>query len=566
MDVTVRTRNVDMLSKLGNGLKRQFELQKLCDVTLTTTNQESPQLTSSIECHKVVLSSSSRYFEQYITDNGDEVNIIDVSPVNIGVMKEVLAFLYNGECLICKSNVFELLDTAKMWVVPDLAAECCRYLINTKTLDNVCYLYEALSKFDHQETSAKLCYFIREHFKELHENKQISCLSVRSFNRIIAFNDIHVDNEDVIFQSAEMIVEKSSGAVDQEDLAKCWELIRFEFMSMPYLIETILFHDLLRYPPQSNYVKHAMAYNHKESKIDNNRSRRTWAAGCDPVNVIRGPTITAQVDNRSLTYINQQKILCRFNKIENSWEEIMKAPDWINHTIVVFSCSAGLIVAGENCSDNGKKVSLLDLHNRCEISYPNLPQAVRGSAIRYWNNTVHLVGGATYTFVNRHWDWYRSNTIYRISQTATTWGQCENELNISVNNPVVAPIDDESCYLIDTSSVYKFDLATCKGTTLPELPRRYGHSNAGVVVYRNHLAVFNRDQVMTLENQRWIIKRYQPLYGLRQVMIYDGEIHACVVDDDKCKIMKYDSENIQWKDTQIPTFPVSDYSYQMTII
>ena len=177
MDVTVRTRNVDMLSKLGNGLKRQFELQKFCDVTPTTTNQESPQLTSSIECHKVVLSTSSRYFEQYITDNGDEVNIIDVSPITIDVMKEVLGFLYNGECLIRESNVLGLLDITKMWVVPELATDCCRYMVNSMTFDNVCYFYEVLSKFDHQVTSAKLSYFIRGHFKELHQNKQISGLS-----------------------------------------------------------------------------------------------------------------------------------------------------------------------------------------------------------------------------------------------------------------------------------------------------------------------------------------------------------------------------------------------------
>ena len=566
MDVTVRTRNVDLLSKLGHGLKRQFELQKLCDVTLTTTNQEFPQLTSSIECHKVVLSSSSKYFEQYITDHGDEVNIIDVSPVNIDVMKEVLAFLYNGECLIRESNVLSLLDTAGRWVVPELATDCCRYMVNSMTFDNVCYFYEALSKFDHQETSAKLCYFIREHFKELHENKQISCLSVRSFNKIIVFDDIHVDSEDLIFQSVEMIVEKSAGAIDQEDLAKCWELIRFEFMSMPYLVDTILFHDLLRDPPQMNYVKHAMAYNHKESTIDNSRSHRTWAVGCDPVNVIRGPTITAQVDNRSLTYINQQKMVCRFNTIKNSWEEVMQAPDWIDPTTVVMSCSAGLIFAGKGCRSNGKKVSLLDLHNRCEIIYPDLPQAVCDCVILYWNNTVHLVGGITLTQDDLGY-WFNSCSyiIYRIKQTKTSWGQCENKLNIKVSNPISAPIDGESCYLIDSSSVYKFSLATCKCAVLPKLPVQYNHSSTGVVVYKNQLAVVTSDQVMTLEKNRWIIKRYQPLTGLRQVMIYDGEIHACVVDGDKCKIMKYDSGNMLWKNAEIPTFPKSDYSYKMTI-
>ena len=570
MDVTVRTRNVDLLSKLGNGLKRQFELQKLCDVTLTTTKQVSLQVMSSIECHKVVLSSSSRYFKQYITDYGDEVNIIDVSPVNIDVMKEVLAFLYNGECLIRESNVFELLNTAKMWVVPDLATDCCRYMVNSMTVDNVCCIYEALSKFDHQETSAKLCYFIREHFKELHENKQISCLSVRSFNKIITFDDIHVDNEDVIFQSAEMIVEKSAGAVDQEDLAKCWELIRFEFMSMPYLVDTVMFHDLLRDQPQRSYVKRAIAYNHKESTIDTNRSRRTWDVFYDPVNIIRSPTITAQVEGKSLTYINDQRVVCRFNKIENSWKTIMQAPKWIDHTTVLASCPAGLIFAGKNCATNGNRVSFLDLHNMCDIRYPNLPQAVYGPAICYWNNTVHLIGGTTY-MPTKLWPlcghWRCSDILYRISQTTTTWEQYERKLhNTNAENPIFAHINDESCYLIGFSYFYKFSLARCTCTALPDLPEQYNHLSDGVVVYKNQLTVFQHDQVMTLENHRWIIKRYKPLTGLKQVMIYEGEIHACVEDGDKCNIMKYDTENNLWKNTKIPTFPKSGYSHQMTVI
>ena len=566
MAVTVRTQNVDLLSKLGNGLKRQFKLQKFCDVTLTTTNRESPQLTSSIECHKVVLSSSSRYFEQYITDYGDEVNIIDVSPVNIDVMKEVLAFLYNGECLIRESNVFKMLDTARRWVVPELATDCCRYMVNSLTVHNVCYFYEALSKFDHQVTSAKLSYFIREHFKELHENKQISCLSLRSFNKIIAFDDIHVDNEDVIFQSAEMIVEKSAGAVDQKDLAKCWKLIRFEFMSMPYLVDTVMFHYLLRDRPQRNYVKYAMAYNHKETTINSNRLHRTWADGCDPSNVIRGPTITAQVDNSKLTFINGRSMVCWFNKIENSWEEIMRAPEWSDHTTVVASCPDGLIVAGKKCGIDGKKVSLLDLHNRCEINYPNLPQAVYGCAICCRNNTVYLVGGTTTTLESNYWDWSCSKIIYIIQQTATSWMQYESIDNIKVENPVVAPIDDESCYFIDSNSVYKFNVSTCKGTALTELQEKYNPVSEGVVVYKNQLTVFKDDRVMTLENQRWIMKRYvRSLYRLKQVMIYDGEIHACVEDGDKCKIMKYDYENILWKDTKIPTVPRCSYPHKMTV-
>ena len=555
MDVTVRTRNVDLLSKLGNGLKRQFELQKLCDVTLTTANQESPQSTSSIECHKVVLSSSSKYFEQYITNNGDNVNIIDVSPIDNDVMKEVLAFLYNGECLICESNVLGLLDTARAWEVPELAAECCRYMITTMAVDNVCYFYEALSKFDHQETSAKLCYFIRKHFKELHQNKQISCLSVASFNKILAFDDINVDNEDVIFQSAEMIVEKSSDAVGQEDLAKCWELIRFEFMSMTYLVDTVMFHELLCDGPQKNYVKHAMAYNHKDSVNINKRNRRTWAA-CKPIRakVTLDTALQIQVDNRSLIYIDEQKMVCQFNKVTNSWKKIMLAPSWIDpcNPSGIALCPAGLIVAAGNRTTYETTVSFLDLRNRREMRYPNISFLIIGCAILYWNDTVYLFGGITGSNY--------SNFVYTISQSGSCWRQ--HQLNINVENPRIAPIDKESCYLIDSRSAFKINLATYKCTALPDLPEQCNTSSAGIIVYKNQLTVVNCDQVMTLENNRWIIKRYAKLYFYHQTMlhVYEGEIHACVKNrldkDYKVRFIKYDFDNNIWKNTNIPEFTV----------
>ena len=589
MDVTVRTRNVDLLSKLGNGLKRQFELQKLCDVTLTTANQESPQSTSSIECHKVVLSSSSKYFEQYITDNGDEVNIIDVSPIGIDVMKEVLAFLYNGECLICESNVLGLLDTARAWEVPELAAECCRYIITTMTVDNVCYFYEALSKFDHQETSAKLCYFIRKHFKELHQNKQISCLSVASFNKILAFDDINVDNEDVIFQSAEMIVEKSSDAVGQADLAKCWELIRFEFMSMTYLVDTVMFHELLSDGPQRNYVKHAMAYNHKDSVNMNKRTRRTWTAS-KPIRakVTQDTTHQIQVDNRKLIYIDEQKMVCQFNKVTNSWVKIMLAPSWIDpyNNSGIALCPAGLIVAAGDYNET--KVSVLDLSSRREIRYPNISRVCAGDrktnetklsvsdlsskrkiicstsnisrvcAILHWNDTVYLV---VVTPQHDRIDWQYSNFVYTISQSGSCWKQ--HQLNINVENPRIAPIDKESCYLIDSRSAFKINLTTYKCTALPDLPEQCNTSSAGIIVYKNQLTVVNCDQMMTLENNRWIIKRYAKLYFYHQTMlhVYEGKIHACVKNrldkDYKVRFIKYDFDNNIWKNTIIPEFTTS---------
>ena len=415
-----------MVVSLGQGLKRQFELQKFCDVTVTTSNPDSPDSSHSVGCHKVVLASSSKYFEHRLTDKGHVVIRIDVSPMNDGVLKEALTFLYNGECLIHRRNVYDLLKTAQTWVVPQLAAECCRYIINTRTIDNVCIFYEELRKLDQDDTSASLSYFIREHFKELHENKQIACLSLTSFNDIIAHDSFNVDSEDVVFASAEMVIQKNSGVVEKSELTRCWELIRFEFMSMTYLVDTVMYHELLRDAPQNKYVKQAVACNHTKMQGSKNRSARAWKDS-ESIQVKANTSPThVYVAKGTLVYINSQNMVCSYNKRDNIWEESMAVPGWIDDTTVMSGYPSGLVVVGKKCNFVGRKVSLLDLQSRCEIKYPDLPEATHGCAVEYFIGTLYVIGGYGFS-INSHfrWSWENKSDVWRISQTESTWTKCQ---------------------------------------------------------------------------------------------------------------------------------------------
>ena len=320
MDETLRTRNVQMLSSLGNGLKRQFELQKFCDVTLTTTNKSSGSGSSaltttnqntasehvtSVECHKVVLASTTKHFEHYLSSRGNEVNIIDVSPIPADTLKETLTFLYNGECLINEVNVFALLDVANTWVVPELAADCCRFIISARTVENVCSFYEGLRTSERSDTSAELCDFIRENFMELYENQQIACLSLASFNNVIAVDAVKVDKEDMVFAGAVLVIDNHPGAVDQEDLAKCWQLIRFERMSITYLVDTVMYHELMRDAPQHDYVKQAVTHlSRQDSSISTSISTaRTWVTS----NAERFITLFTKMNRRNPSVCYEQQ-------------------------------------------------------------------------------------------------------------------------------------------------------------------------------------------------------------------------------------------------------------------
>ena len=100
------------------------------------------------------------------------------------------------------------------------------------------------------------------------------------------------------------------------------------------------------------------------------------------------------------------------------------------------------------------------------------------------------------------------------------------------------------------------------------MPQAVGRSNSGVVVYDNELTVITEDQALMFDHRRnrWLMKQYDALKGLQQAVIYDGEIHACLNNDGKCKIMKYDLRANKWTDTEVGIFPGSRYSQFLTVL
>ena len=554
MDKTLQTRNVQMLSNLGNGLKEQFELQSFCDVTLTTTNHDSSESGQpessrpSVECHKVVLAATTKHFDNYLKGRGNEVNIIDVSPMHIDILKETLTYLYNGECLINERNVFDLLDTANAWVILELATDCCRFFINAKTTGNACKFYEKLIKSDLNNTSVELRDFIREHFNELYENQQIACLSLASFNNVIAVDVINVDNEDMIFDAALLVIKSLSGAVDPEDLQKCWKLIHVELMSVTYLVERVMYHKLLRDAPQNKYVKQAITQIHEDSANNTIRTQRALVRSV--------PMENGQKDMGMFAYINEHNMVCALNSKNNKWEEVMSAPDWVDDTTVVHNYPGGLIVAGKECQFDGNKMSLLYLRDKCEIQCPNLQSCMYGHFIQYCSVYIYIFGGNVW---NRQMEnWIADQQIWKLHQNDGNWIECGWLPNFL--NPIPAAIDcNPSCYAIDpdTSRYMKFNFTKDFWTGAQgvlEVPRI---SIYRFVIHLGELKTFMSNKIVTYQKTKAIIKQYKQMDGLQvdSVMIYKGDIHAYVTVDEECKIMKYNSENNSWCDTMIPRFP-----------
>ena len=120
-----------------------------------TNNTEQLQrfINTSIECHKLVLSSASSYFSQLLCESEHTTNIIDVTPLPEHVMRTVVAFMYNSEYVIDDGNVIELLKLSRTWNLDNLANLCVDYMNDNITINNACRFYNvALDNVDQHKS------------------------------------------------------------------------------------------------------------------------------------------------------------------------------------------------------------------------------------------------------------------------------------------------------------------------------------------------------------------------------------------------------------------------------
>ena len=148
-----RTNNTEQLQRFINNLWQHQQKNEFCDFTLTTNN-------TSIECHKLVLSSASSYFSQLLCHSEHNTNIIDVTPLPEHILRTVVVFMYNSEYVIDDDNVIELLKLSRNWNLDILAKLCVEYITNADiTINNACRFYNlAIDNIDQHKV---LLSFIR---------------------------------------------------------------------------------------------------------------------------------------------------------------------------------------------------------------------------------------------------------------------------------------------------------------------------------------------------------------------------------------------------------------------
>ena len=520
MAAAVRTDNTEQLQRFINNLWQHQQKNEFCDFTLTTNN-------TSIECHKLVLSSASSYFSQLLCDSEHNTNIIDVTPLPEHLLRTVVAFMYNSEYVIDDENVIELLKFCGTWNLDILAKLCVVYMNDNITINNACRFYDfALDNVDRHELKIENK-FIREHFTTLHESGQLSELSLKNFTTIIEHDEINVKNEDVIFSTAVQIINQQTSV---EDINQCLELIRFPHTSGDFLVNVILDHQLMKDPPRDKYPRDAILYQIKNPSTPEVKSPRYWA---------KSVIYYVGKDHSMYQYV--------FTADNNECVKMMNIPEWVDNGSSVASHRGRVVIVGElNNYLGDKRALLLDMTDNTKVTQlPDLPEPLCDTGVVLSDDDVYVVGGGNRGFLS---------SVYYLPLGSDAW-KTKKAMPHAVYSPLV--IQHQQCIYVlggintkhvpsSVSQQYNIEDDTWKQCS--DMPVACDNYVAGVVVHEGRIKVITVDKCLMYadDTDTWTVKQYHKLGGSLKPFVERGQIYAAVQNGGTYSMMSYDDVDNVW--------------------
>ena len=530
MDTFCRTRNSQVMSTLCQNLKHNYERQMFCDVILTT-NQSAGDNNQSVECHKLVLLSSSPYFKSLLSPKDDQINIIDVSPVSIKVVKEIIGFLYNGECLLHHSTLMETLETSVTWKLPLLTEECFTYMRKFKNMENVCLFYELSLKHQNIDAIYDMSNYIREHLSELSEGNHLVQLSLKAFCEIIKSDEVNVETEDVICATAINLIAREQS---DEDITMCLKLIRYEHLTSDFFLDVAWSQPIMKNEPQKSYLKNGLNYLCNKEYMQPEKTARFW-----------GP-------RQRFVYVNNENIFCGISDGETKL--LVDIPDCIDEVTSLYTRGSTILLVSAHPDKPvyGKNMKLVCLSEPCYVkTLPDLPECIHAAGVVNTGTHIYVMGG--FRFING--TAHRSESVYRLCLMSNVWETCPRLLE-SVSFPVTLLHNQYlfviGSYLGETGSfspkVQRYNVETSEWTFIKDLPFGVDNLSEAAVVYKNRLTVVSSKHLMSYEQESdtWSVKTYEELGDVPTASIVDGELCTYINGDGKYSLVSYDEEDNVW--------------------
>uniref|UniRef100_H2XR86 BTB domain-containing protein n=1 Tax=Ciona intestinalis TaxID=7719 RepID=H2XR86_CIOIN len=212
--------------------------KKFVDVIVT-----SPSKKIRLDCHSLVLSSGSNFFEPILSLGGDAECEFEVTEVKEGVLEALVSFIYTGKVGVNNHNVSKLMQGSDRMQLSEIIEGCAEYLETTTNAHN-CVQHRSIAidyKCNKLKETAMSC--IAEHFSQVSRSTDFLLLSVGGLIEVMTSNDLHLDaplceGEMSVFNAIRRWISH-----DEENIniiSKVMSVVRFPLMNQQKLIDHVI--------------------------------------------------------------------------------------------------------------------------------------------------------------------------------------------------------------------------------------------------------------------------------------------------------------------------------------
>jgi hypothetical protein len=216
------TSSSSQLNNFFKNLNEYLNSGTYCDLTFIVDCEKFP-------CHRIILASSSPYFEALLThkfkeNNLDSISLYDIKP---DIFSLLLHYIYSGQIELDENNVQDLLIASDMFQLDEVVQFCCHYLSISLNEKNVLDIWKISNELQCLILKTDAEHYLLTHFRSLIKLDMIKLISHDLLKKLISNDDLIVDNEQQVFEAILIWYINNH----EQSLEKLFDNIRFEYIS-----------------------------------------------------------------------------------------------------------------------------------------------------------------------------------------------------------------------------------------------------------------------------------------------------------------------------------------------
>lgn len=216
------TSSVTQINSFLQNLNDYRENGRYCDLTFSVGDKQFP-------CHRIILASSSPYFQALLTDGFRENNLdlIELHDIESRIFSTLLLYIYSGTIEIDNNNVQDILVASDMFQLGEVVEFCCRYLSISLNETNVIDIWKIADELRLKSLKEEAEHFMITNFHDLLKLNIIQNIPVNLLIQIISNDDLRIDDEQEVLDA----ILKWYCHHLEEPLEELWDNVRLEHIS-----------------------------------------------------------------------------------------------------------------------------------------------------------------------------------------------------------------------------------------------------------------------------------------------------------------------------------------------